>query len=159
MERALKPALVLALSVSALSALILITGLHTNVMVQGVAFLGAVIGINVAVILWALRANAAHNGYGAQVGLSALIGLIAGVLIFAGSWLLLAVVFPDAIAETGEASLAALEQAGWSDEQLDEQAEAFERVTPVSQAVPGLIGTFVTSLVVGAFAAVFMRKK
>ena len=157
MLNAIKPAVILGVGVILLSTLTIATGMHTNVALQQALFLGAAIGMNVAVIIWALRGNAAENGYAAQLGISALVGLIAGVIIFIGSYVLTTVVFPDALSETADAMLPLLEQAGMSEEQIDARMAKME--SPVSNALPGLIGTFVTSLVVGAVVAIFFRRK
>ncbi|ANM29658.1 hypothetical protein ABI59_08805 [Acidobacteria bacterium Mor1] len=157
MLNAIKPAVILGVGVTLLSALIMATGMHARPSLAQPIFLGAAIGINVAVIIWALRGNADKNGYGAQLGISALIGLVAGVVIFIGSYVLTTVVFPDALSEAADAMLPLLEQSGMPEEQIEGRMTLME--SPVANAAPGLIGTFVTSLVVGAVVAIFFRRK
>ena len=107
----------------------------------------------------ALRQTARDNTYFQQLLNGVLIGAIAGVLIFLSSWLMLSVVFPNYLEEAREGTIAFLESVEVPDAQLDAQIEKLEQMTPLSQAVPGLIGTFFTSLFLAAIVGIFQRKK
>ncbi len=42
---------------------------------------------------------------------------------------------------------------------MDQQIAKIEAVTPMKSSMQGMIGTFFTSLIVGAIIAIFKRKK
>jgi len=154
-----KWSVVLALAVFVLGVLIAVTGLHTNPLAGGAASIGVAILINIVVVFLALKQTSGENPYGKQLLNGALIGVIGGILIFLSSWLLLAVVFPDYLDEMRAGYTEWIEASGLPEAQMQKQLEAMENATPVSQSVPGLIGTFFTSLIVGAIVAIFQRKK
>jgi len=52
-----------------------------------------------------------------------------------------------------------MENSAMTDEQIESGMAQMEGATPMSQAIPGLIGTFVTATIVGAITAIFRRKK
>ena len=106
------------------------TGLHENALIGGQGSRVLVIGANIAVVFWALKQTAKENGYLRQLGNGTLIGVIGGVLVFVASMVLLTLL-PD----------------------------YNETTTSVSSSMQGLIGTFFTSLIVGAIVAIFQRKK
>jgi len=85
--------------------------------------------------------------------------MIAGVLIFVVSWLNLSVLFPNYLDEMREGYVAMMEGAGMPEAQFNAQIAKLDEMTPVNQSVPGTIGTAITSLVIGAIAAIFLRKK
>lgn len=87
-----------------------------------------------------------------------MIGLVGGVLVFLGSMLLLTVL-PDYLEETKTAQIAGLEQWNLPEDRMDAQIAKIEAVTPVASSMQGMIGTFFTSLIVGAIVAIFKRKK
>lgn len=159
MKTIITASVVLAVLVTLVSIVIAATGLHENPLVSGVGFIVIAIVLNLGVLFWALRSTAAENSYGKQVGNGALIGLIAGVLIFLGSYVLLTYVFPDYIAEMSAGALEFMEGAGMPQETIDLQAAALAQATPANQALNGAIGAFFTSLVGAAILGFFLRKK
>jgi membrane protease subunit (stomatin/prohibitin family) len=88
-----------------------------------------------------------------------LLGLVAGVLIFATSFLVLSVLFPDSIQEMIDGSVAFLESAPIDEETKQAQIAAAQGNTATAQALSGLMGTFATSLVIAAIVGIFLRKK
>jgi hypothetical protein len=159
MNAVVKWSVILAGLVAALSVLIAVTGMHKNPITGGLVAIGLAILINVVVVFLALRQTARDNTYVQQLLNGVLIGAIAGVLIFLSSWLMLSVVFPNYMEEMREGAIAFLESIEVPDAQFDAQIEKLEQMTPLSQAVPGLIGTFFTSLFVAAIVGIFQRKK
>jgi hypothetical protein len=159
MKAVITASVVLAVLVTLVSIVIAATGLHENPMVVGPGFILVAIVINLGAVFWALKSNAAEAGYGRQLGNGALIGIIAGVVIFLASFVLLTYVFPDYIAEMRAGTLEFMEGAGVPQDKLDQQAAAMEAMTPATQALNGTLGTFFTSLVGAAILAIFLRKK
>ncbi len=159
MHATVKASLVLAGLVALLSIVVYVTGLHKNFMVGQAVFLAGAIAINVAVVVWALTKTAAENPYGRQVLSATVIGVVGGVAIVLVSWLLLAVVFPNVLEESRQAAIEFMEDSGTSEDEVQRQLEMLEKTTPMSQSIPGGIGTFATSLVTGAVFAIFRRKK
>ncbi len=154
-----KWSIVLAVLVTVVSLAIMGTGMHRNPVVGGLASIGLAIVLNVVVVVLALRQTAPGSAYVRQLLNGALIGVIAGCLIFASSWMMLSFVFPNAIAEMKTGYVETMQAAGATDEQVEQLRTRMESATPVNQAVPGLVGTFFTSLIVAAVAGAFLRKK
>lgn len=160
MSAVVKAGVALAVLVAVLSLVLAFAGLHrNNPMVAQFAFLIPAILLNVGCVFWGLKMTAADNGYLKQLVNGLLIGLVAGVLIFAFSMLLLNVLMPDYLDEVKQSTIAWLEDSGLPDEQVESQIKSVEETTPVSQALAGLIGTFLTSLISGAIIAIFVRRK
>ena len=159
MHVTLKASLILVGLVALLSIVVYVTGLHKNFVVGQAVFLIGAILINVVVVFWALKQTAAENGYGRQLLSSAVIGVVGGVLIVLVSWLLLSVVFPDVLEEGRQGAIEFMKAAGTPEAEFNRQVEVLENTTPMSQSVPGGIGTFFTSLLTGAIVAIFKRKK
>ena len=159
MKAVITAAVVLAALVTLVNVAINLTGMHENPLVFGPGFIVIAALLNLAAVFWALKANAGEAGYGRQLGNGALIGVIAGALIFLSAFVLLTYVFPDSLAEMTAGTLEFLEGAGQPQEAIDKQAAAMEQMTPVTQAMGGTIGTFFTSLLGAAIMGIFLRKK
>ncbi len=158
MQSVIKASVALVAMVMVVSVLMYVTGLHENPLIGGLGSLLLVIGANVGVVVWALKQTAAENGYMRQLGNGALIGLIGGVLVFLGSMVLLTAI-PSYLDDMIEMQISSLEQWNLAEDVMEQQIAKIEAVTPVSSSMQGLIGTFFTSLIVGAIAAIFQRKK
>jgi len=158
MNTVIKASVALVVVVMLISLAMYFTGLHENALIGGLGSLVLLIAANIAIVFWALKQTAAENGYLRQLGNGALIGLIGGVLVFLGSMLLLTVL-PDYLEEMKTMQIASLEQWNLPEDRMDQQIAKIEAVTPVSSSMQGMIGTFVTSLIIGAIVAIFQRKK
>jgi len=151
---------VLAVLVAVLSLALGFSGMHeSNPIVYGLVFIALAMLFNAGCVVWGLKMTAAENPYLKQLMNAAGIGLVAGVLIFLFSFLMLSVLLPDHIAESNLAMVDFLDQQQLPEAQKAAQIAKLEDRTPVSEATSGLIGTFITSLVIGAIAAIFLRKK
>jgi len=159
MGAAIKAGVILGVAVTLVSALLIGSGMHQNLVVNGVVSLVIYIGLNIGLLIWALRKTAADSGYGKQLLNALIVGVVGSVLIFAGSYLLLGVIFPDAVAETRDVAVVFLENANVPEQQLAAQIAKLEAATPVSQSLAGVWGTLGTTLIVGAVAAIFIRRK
>jgi len=159
MNTAIKAGLILAVAVTLVSAVMIGAGLHENFIVSSVVSLVIYIGLNIAILFWALSKTASDCGYGKQLLNSLIIGLVGGFVIFLGSYLLLGVVFPDSIDRMREGAIVFLENANLPEEQMNAQVAKLDAATPVSQSLTGLWGTLGTSLIVGAIISIFKRKK
>ena len=158
MNSVIKASVALVVAVMVISVLMYVTGLHENPLIGGLGSLVLVIGANVGVVFWALKQTAAENGYLRQLGNGVLIGLIGGVLVFLGSMALLTAI-PDYLDDMMEMQISSLEQWNLAEDVMQQQIAKIEAITPVSSSLQGLIGTFFTSLIVGAIVAIFKRKK
>jgi CDP-diglyceride synthetase len=157
MNSVIKASVALAVLVTIISVIFTAAGLHKSAIIFAMPLVFVV--LNLGCIFWALSSNAAANGYGKQLLNAAVFGVIAGVLIFGSSMLQSKVIFPDSTEETKTAMIEFLEDRGLPEEQLQDQVDKIEASTPEKGALQGLIGTFLTSLVVGAIVAIFKRKK
>ncbi len=159
MRPIVKASVLLVATVSLISVFVYVTGLHRNFMLGQIVFLVCAIAVNVGIVIWALKQTSSTNGYLKQVGNSAAIGLLAGILIIAVSWLFLSVVFPDVLAESREGAITYMEQSGTPKAEVDRQMTMLDNATPMSQSIPGGFGTFFTSLLTGAVFAIWGRRK
>ena len=148
-----KYGVILGVVVGVLGFAIPALGLHTN-MLASVGFLVAVIAINIVVVFLALRETATDAGYGRQVVNGLVVGAVGAVIVFLGSWVTTAVVFPAYLDEVAQATRASLAALGLSVEQIEAQVGDG---SSVGSAFQGALGTVVTSLVVGAIVAIFKR--
>lgn len=159
MNLVVKASAALVGAVGLFSIIFYLSGLHESFFLGQIVFLAVAIAINVAIVIWALSKTAADHTYGGQVGVAAGIGALGGLGIVVVSWLLLAVVFPDALAEMRAGAVAYMEEAQMPQAQVDQQMQALDSATPLSQSLPGGLGAFFTSLVTGAVYGFFRRKK
>lgn len=159
MNAVIKASVVLAVAVTVVSYLVYFTGLHTNPVVGGLGSIVIFILLNIAAVIWALRQTAAENGYGKQLLNGLLVGVIGGVLIFVLSWATLSFILPGYLEDVKAANISWMESMNMPEEALEQQIAKIESTSPASQAGGGFIGTVVTSLVVGAITAIFVRKK
>ena len=158
MNTVIKASVAIVVVVMVISLAMYFTGMHENALVGGLGSLVLLIGANIAIVFWALKQTAAENGYGHQLGNAALIGVVGGVLVFLGSMLLLTVL-PDYLEEMKTMQIASLEQFNLPEDRMDAQIAKIEAITPVKSSMQGMIGTFGTSLIIGAIVAIFKRKK
>ncbi len=160
MNAVIKASVALVILVAVLSLGLAMSGMHkTNLIMSQLIGITLAIVINVACVYWGLKQTAAENGYGKQLLNALMIGVIGGVLVFAFTVLMLSVLMPGYLEEAKQAALDLLESAQLPQAQLDAQMQALEQATPVSQAIPSMIGTLFTSLISGAIIAIFKRRK
>ena len=122
-------------------------------------FVGLAIMINVAVVILGLRATAVGSSWARQLANAGVIGVVGAVIIFASSWVMTVVVFPDYYTEMFEGYRQGFASSGMTQDEVATQMQAIEASTPVSSALSGATGAIFTSLVVGALAAVRLRQK
>jgi len=158
MNTVLKWSVILVAVVTLMNLIIIGTGLHTNP-IAGILFVVLALVFNITALIMLLRETRADCGYGKQLLNAILLGLIAGVLIFATSFLVLSVLFPNSIPEMIDGNIAFLASAPIDDATRQAQIAAVQGTTAMTQSLSGLMGTFFTSLLVGAILAIFLRKK
>ena len=150
-----KYGLVLGVIVAAMGFALATLGLHTNEMAPG-GFVIAAIIINVVIVVLAVRRLAPVCSWPQQVGNGLILGLVGAAIIFLGSWVMTAVVFPEYYTEFAEAARARAVAAGLSPEEI-EAAEAIASGTPAGSAFSGALGTVITSVLVAGIAGFFSR--
>ncbi len=150
---------ILVVSVAALTVLINLAGLHTNPLSGGIIAIGVAIALNVGTLFMALKATASQNTYGGQLLNALMFGLVAGVLIFACSWILSTYVFPNTVSEMQAGFKEWIQRSSFPEAQAQSQIAAIDQTTAATQAMNGAIGTLFTSLIAGAIIAIFKRRK
>ena len=149
--------LILGIVVAALGYVVPIGGLHTNPFLPTV-FVAAAVIVNVVCVFLALRQTAADTTWVGQVVNALIVGAIGAVLIFAGSWSMTTLVFPEYYAEYAAAMRETLTAAGLPADQVAAQMAAVEATTPAGSAFSGALGAVITSAVAGAVVGIFKRK-
>lgn len=135
------------------------TGWFLDAEKAGLFFL--VIPIQVAV-LWVLLHHTARrgNGWRDQVLAGTVASIVAAVLIFGGSMLFTAVVFPDYFTDLRAIQEQLMRQSGTSETEIQRQLELARRgQTSFSYAFSGFLGTVVTGIVASALLGVFFRAR
>lgn len=150
---------ILGIAVGAMGFVFAGTGLHTNPATTSLVFVGLAIVINVVVVIVGLGVTAADSTWGRQVANAAVIGVVGAVIIFASSWVMTVVAFPDYYSEMFEGYRQGFARAGMSPEQIATEMGPIEASTPVSSALAGSTGAVFTSLLVGAVAGIRLRRK
>jgi nitrogen fixation/metabolism regulation signal transduction histidine kinase len=159
MSGAIKAGVGLAVVVAILSVIFAATGMHEAGILPGLVLMVLYIALTIGAVFWTLKQTAAENGYGKQLLNVVVFGLVAGVLICVFSILNLNVFFPSYLEENTTAMVEFFESTNMPEEALQAQVEKLEARTAWRESMNGGIGTFVTSLVIGAIVAIFKRKK
>ena len=119
-----------------------------------------VILIHIGVLVWALRLTREQKSYGQQVGAGTLISVIGSAIIFFGSILFTAVVFPNYFAEVRAAGESVMREQGMAEADIMAQLDAMAVMqTTFMQALSGCIGTIVTGVLASLVIAIFYKKK
>jgi hypothetical protein len=120
-----------------------------------------VIPLQIAVLWWALRKTAAEGQrFGGQLMAGLVISLVAGVIIFAGSYLFTTVLFPGYFDDVAAVSEQVYRSQGKSEAEIQALMESYRKgATPLMNSLTGLIGTVVTGLVASALIGAFVRRK
>lgn len=119
-----------------------------------------VVAIEVGLLVWGLCQTAASRTYWPQVGAGTLASVVAAAIIFCGSMLFTAVVFPHYFEELRAVQEQMLTAQGKTADQIAAvQALAAPFQTPVVNALMGVSGTIVTGFVASLVIAAFCRKK
>lgn len=158
MPAALRTGLVLGLAVVAWTFVMGVTGWYRHPTLLNLFWL--VIPVQAGVMVWGLRTTAPASGYARQVGLGLLACLVASVLIFGGSCLFTAVVYPGYFKELEALGRAQMAQSGLRPEQIEAAIKLqapFQ--TPLANALMGVVGTLSTGLVISLVAAAWLRKR
>ncbi|MEK7348567.1 MAG: DUF4199 domain-containing protein [Candidatus Eisenbacteria bacterium] len=158
MRTTIKAGIILGILVEIWTVVVIAAGWHKDPALMAVFFL--VIPIQITVIVMALKQTAAEAPYAKQVLNGIAISLIAGAIIFAGSYLLTTAVFPTYFDELRVAGAEILTKAGKSPEEIAVELKKNESMyDPLQNSLAGLFGTSVTGLLVSMIAAIFVRKK
>ena len=158
MQPPVKYGLALGIAVGVLGFLTPTFGLHTNSYASMLFGLLAII-INIVFVYMTLRETAATATWARQAANGLVVGVIGGAILFASSWVMTAVVFPDYHAELVAAMRGTLEAAGLPANQIDAQvAVALETSSPVSSALSSAISATVVAVAAGAVIGIFKRQ-
>lgn len=145
-------------AVAVLSLVSGLVGWH-RVYEMSFVYLAIAILINVVTVVLCLRGQASTEGWLGQVKNGWVVGMVGSVIIFAASWLVTTVVFPDYFAQMAEGYREAYVAMGLSQDEVADLVAATAAASPIRSAFDGVVGTLATSLVVAAIAGVWLRKK
>ncbi|MEP7028080.1 MAG: DUF4199 domain-containing protein [Candidatus Eisenbacteria bacterium] len=120
-----------------------------------------VIPFEVILLVWMLK-NTRKQGfaYGKQVTAGIVMSLVAGAVIFVGSYAIMTLVFPTYFKDIADMSARVLTAKGMAPEQVQAaMAAQAPMMAPLPSACMSFLGTVVTGLVVSLIAAVLIRHK
>lgn len=158
MNLTVKSGIVLGVAVVAWTFIMGITGWYKHPTLLNLFWV--VILIQIIIMAWALKGTAPGSTYGSQVKAGTVMSLIGGVIIFCGSMLFTAVVYPNYFEELRTVGQEVLRSQGKSDAEVTAVLEAQAPMqTSFWQALFGFIGTFVTGVVVSLIAGAFLKGK
>jgi hypothetical protein len=120
-----------------------------------------VIVIEIAGLLWGLRKTAARGRtYSGQVVAGTTMAIIAGLVIIVCSLLFTTVAFPDYFEEINAMSRELMQAEGKTEAEITQAISAVSpQQTPVSYALSGFLGTFMTGVIASAIIAAFIRQR
>lgn len=122
-------------------------------------FLAIAIPINVVTVVLCLRERASSENWLGQLKNGVSVGLVGSAIIFLGSWLVTAVIFPDYFTEMADGYRSTYIAMGLSEGEVADLVTATAATSPVRSAFSGVVGTMATSLVVAAIGGVWLRRK
>jgi len=136
-----------------------VTGWYKDPAMLNAFFL--VIIIEIGGLIWGLQRTASQGrSYSGQVVAGTLMSIVAGFVIICSSLLFTMVVFPDYFSELNAAQREFMQRAGKSEQEITAAIDAAAGMqTPMSQAMAGFFGTFVTGVVASAIIAIWVRAK
>lgn len=163
-------------STSSFSKAPLIAGLMLGLLIVGWSFVMGITGwyldpqsfhlfwvavaLQALVLTVTLMRTRQGRSYGEQVGIGLATSAVASILVFVGSLLFTAIVFPHYFADLRDAQRTELLSRGMNEDQvvkvLEETAPSR---TPGGQAFAGFMGTLGTGFVVSLVAAAFLRER
>jgi hypothetical protein len=119
-----------------------------------------VVLIEIGVLVWGLRQTAATTPYLGQLGNGTLIAVIGAAIIFCGSLLFTAVLYPHYFDEMCALQRQSMHNAGRSDAEIEAYLELGASLrTPLVNALMGVLGTVITGFIASLVIAAFNRKK
>lgn len=158
MNLTVKSGVVLGLAVVAWTFIMGITGWYKHPTLLNLFWV--VVLIQIIIMVWALKGTAAGATYGSQVMAGTMMSLIAGVIIFCGSILFTAVVFPQYFEELRTVGQEVLKSQGKTEAEVKALLDAQAPMqTSFWQAFFGFIGTLVTGVIVALIAGAFLKRK
>jgi len=120
-----------------------------------------VIPFQIILLVWMLKNTKKQGfGYGQQVMAGLVMSVVAGAIIFVGSWLITTAVFPTYYADVRGMYEKVMVAKGWTPEQIGAAMEKQKSMmTPMGSSMMGFIGTTVTGLIVALIASVLIRNR
>ena len=120
-----------------------------------------VIPFQIILLVWMLKNTAKQGfGYGKQVMAGLVMSLVAGAIIFVGSYVIQTMVFPTYAQDVKTMTEQVFTAKGWAPEKVQaELAKVTPMLSPLMSACRGFIGTVVTGFVVALIAGVLIRQR
>ncbi len=150
----------LGVLVTAWSWIFAFTGMHKNIPLMMVFPIVATV-IEIVVLVWALKKTAAQGRkWFGQVSAGTMLAFVGGSLIFATSWMLVTMLYPNYFAELNEACRNFYAASGMDQATIDKtMAESAKTQSAGMQGVIGFTATVVTGLIASAIIAIWVRAK
>jgi hypothetical protein len=120
-----------------------------------------VIPFETILLVWMLKNTKKQGfGYGKQVLAGTVMTLVAAVIIFLGSWLIVPAVFPTYFQDMRAMTERVMTTRGMTPDQVQAAlAKSASALTPMGSATLAFIGTLCTGLIVSLIAAGLIRSK
>lgn len=159
MQPTIKAGLVLGIVAEVWTFIVLALGWHKDPMMLMMFYL--VILYQAGVLWWGLKMTAAQGKtYGGQVLSGTVMSAYGAVIVFVGSYLLTAVVFPNYFIELEEAGRVAMSAQGMSTEQVEAQLAMMRPMqNSLMNSLTGCIATVITGIVLSLIIGAFVKAK
>ena len=158
MNNSIGAGLVLGVLVVIWTAVVIAAGWHLDARTMWLFFM--VIPIQILVMVLALRMHAHTASYGRQVWNGFALSLMAAVVVFAGSYVLTTMVFPEYFPQIRAAAENMLQQLGRQPAEIAEEMQRNRSLyDPLANAMSGAVGTVLTGLVLSLILAAFMHRR
>lgn len=124
-----------------------------------IVYLVIAISLNVVAVVLCLRQTAGDAGWLGQLLRGLVLGAVASVLVFASSWLVSAVIFPDYFAEMAAGYREDLSKTDMPPAAIETTVAGVAATSPVRSALEGVAGTFGISLLAAAVSGFWLRRR
>ena len=149
--------IVLGVLITVWTTIVIMAGWHRDPQMMWLYF--GVVPLQVIVLAMALRTHTRTAGYGRQLWNGIAVSLMGSIVVFAGTYLLTTVVFPQYFPQIRAAAETMLSQMGRTPIEIaDELRRNRAMYDPVANALTGAAGAVSCGVIVSAILAIFMRR-
>ena len=157
MDNNVSAGVVLGVLITIWTAVVIMAGWHTDPRMMWLYF--GVVPIEVLVLAMALRTHILTAHYGRQLWNGIAVSTVGAILVFAGTYVLTTVVFPQYFPQIRAAAETMLTEMGRTPVEIAEELRRSRAsYDPVANALTGAVGVFLCGVILSLVLAVFFRR-
>ena len=157
MNNNISAGVVLGVLLTIWTAIVIMAGWHTDPQKLGL-YVG-VIPIQIIVLGMALRTHLATAGFARQLWNGIAVSAMGAIVVFAGTYLITTIAFPQYFPQIRAAAESTLSQMGRTPTEIAEELRQNRAMyDPVANALTGAVGIVICGVIVSPILALFMRR-